>query len=240
MRTKVTSLLLLLGATLTGCVSLSAYRALQRQNDDLTLQLGRHGQQESDLADQATALTQQNIDLKMDKAAMEELARDKAAEYDAVTHDLRQEVGAGRLKITRYKDMLTLNVADEILFDSAKADLKPDGQAVLRTVAQALAKNAKLIRVVGHTDDQPLAKGAGFASNWELSTARATTVVRFLQDQGGLDPRRLAAIGHGEWMPVAPNDSPADRQKNRRIEILLVDRSLLDGSEGASPTASVR
>ena len=169
----------------------------------------------------------------MDKAALQQQAREKEGEYDAVTQDLRHEVHAGRLTITRYKDMLDLDVADEILFDSAKTALREDGQDVLQSIGKALAKNGKTIRVVGHTDNQPLAKGAGFDSNWELSTARATTVVRYLQDQCGLDPRRLLAAGRGEWMPVATNATAAGRQRNRRIQIMLIDPNLLDGPEGA-------
>ena len=237
MQSKRLVLLVGLAATISGCVPLASYQALQRENDALKVQTDRNhdlARKEGELADRTTALAQQNIDLKMDKAALMQQAREKEAQYDAVARDLSAEVSAGRLKITRYKDMLTLDVADEILFDSAKAHLKAAGQEVLRSVGKALAKSNKTIRVVGHTDDQPLAKGAAFASNWELSTARATTVVRFLQDQCGLDPRQLLAAGRGQWMPEASNATPAGRQLNRRIEITLLDHDLLDDSEAAS------
>jgi chemotaxis protein MotB len=82
--------------------------------------------------------------------------------------------------------------------------------------------------VVGHTDNVPITGGLQkvFASNWELSAARATTVVRFLQE-AGIAPERLIATGRAEYAPVAPNDTPEGRQKNRRIEITLIDRNLL-------------
>jgi chemotaxis protein MotB len=85
----------------------------------------------------------------------------------------------------------------------------------------------KAIRIVGHTDNVPISKAAQkvFPSNWELSAARATTVVRFLQ-QAGIAPERLIATGRAEYAPVAPNDSPEGRQKNRRIEITLIDPKL--------------
>ena len=201
--------------------------ALESQNGDLE-------QAQANLANHATALEGRNADLERDKAALVKAAQEKQAQYDQLTGDLNQEIKDGLLKITRYKDMLTLDVADQILFDSGKDALKPAGETVLLKVAKAIAQSGKIIQVVGHTDNVPLAPGAQFASNWELSTARATRVVRFLQDQGGLDPTRLVASGRGQWMPVAPNDTPEGRQKNRRIEITLMDRSMVDGSEGVN------
>ncbi len=98
---------------------------------------------------------------------------------------------------------------------------------MLKTVGEALkGYENKIIRVVGHTDNVPVAKGQ-FPSNWELSAMRATTVVRFLQETG-VAPERMIASGRGEYNPVAPNDTPEGRQKNRRIEIMLIDQSLAD------------
>lgn len=239
---KTTIAPILLFTALFGCVSTQRYHALELKNQDLQLQADYNAdfnadliQQEADLADHATALAQQNLDLKMDKAALMAQAKDRRAEFAAVTRDLRKEIGAGELRITRYKDMLTLDVADAILFDSAKASLKPDGMRVLLSVGKVLQRSRKLIRVIGHTDDEAMAKGADYASNWELSTARATTVVRYLQEQAGLDPSRLAAIGRGEWRPVASNATAAGRRLNRRIQITLIDPDLLNGSEGQRP-----
>jgi len=85
---------------------------------------------------------------------------------------------------------------------------------------------------VGHTDNVPLAKSlqAVFPTNWELSVARATNVVRFLQEVG-IPPERMMASGRSEYDPVAPNDTPEGRQKNRRIEIMLIDKGLTDEME---------
>jgi chemotaxis protein MotB len=124
--------------------------------------------------------------------------------------------------------MLTVDVAEQLFFDSGRAALKDSGKKVLKEVADAMQDYAdKAIRVVGHTDDVPISKAAQkvFPSNWELSAARATTVVRFLQE-AGIAPGRLIATGRAEYAPVAPNDSPEGRQKNRRIEITLIDPSL--------------
>jgi chemotaxis protein MotB len=121
--------------------------------------------------------------------------------------------------------MLTVEVAEQLFFDSGRAALKDQGKDVLKRVGEALkGYEDKVIRVVGHTDNVPIAT-AQFPSNWELSVARATTVVRFLQG-AGVPPERLTAAGRGEYTPVAPNDDADGRRKNRRIEITLIDRNV--------------
>jgi chemotaxis protein MotB len=168
------------------------------------------------------------------KAQAEALSR-----YDGLVNQLAQEVDKGNLQIKQYRNMLTVDVADKIFFDSGSAEIKETGMIVLKKVGEALALYPdKVIRVVGHTDNVPLSKAAQeqFSTNWELSVARATTVVRFLQDDCDIAPERLVAAGRGPYQPVAPNRTPAGRQKNRRIEIMLLDRSLADGM--APPSTS--
>lgn len=160
--------------------------------------------------------------------------------YDTLVSQLSQEVDKGHLQIKQYRNMLTVDVADKMFFDSGSAGIKETGMVVLKKVGEALALYPdKIIRVVGHTDNVPLSKIAQehFSTNWELSVARATTVVRFLQDQCAIAPERLIAAGCGPYQPVASNETPAGRQKNRRIEIMLLDRSLADGmtQSSASP-----
>ena len=135
----------------------------------------------------------------------------------------------------QYKDMLTVDLAEQIFFDSGRATLKAGGKDVLKKVGEALkGYQNKIIRVVGYTDNVPVAKSlqGTYPTNWELSVARATNVVRFLQDTG-VPPERLVASGRGEYDPVATNDTPEGRQKNRRIEIMLIDQSL--ANEMAKP-----
>lgn len=112
-------------------------------------------------------------------------------------------------------------VTDQVLFDLGKADLRPEGRAVLDGLADALRALPNTISVEGHTDNQPIS-GFPFSSNWELSTYRATTVVRYLIDQKGLDRKRISAAGYGEERPLAPNDTPANRARNRRVEIVVL------------------
>jgi chemotaxis protein MotB len=194
---------------------------LERQKDELLKVKSDLEAQKAELVNVTAQTTQQRDALQAEKDALLKEAQAKQAQYEGLVGQLKQEVNDGQLKITQYKNMLTVDVADKILFDSGKADLKKDGKEVLLKVGAALLKSDKYIRVGGHTDNVPLSAGAAYATNWELSAARATTVVRFLQDQAKLDPTRLIATGRSEYSPVAPNDTPANKQKNRRIEITL-------------------
>jgi chemotaxis protein MotB len=176
---------------------------------------------------QADLLKQVNV-LESQKSKLMSASRQSQEQYDALVSNLSEQVRKGQLQVRRYKDMLTVDVAEQLFFDSGRATLKESGKAVLKEVADAMKDYAdKAIRVVGHTDNVPIAKAARnvFPSNWELSAARATTVVRFLQE-AGIAPERLIATGRAEYAPVAPNESPEGRQKNRRIEITLVDPNL--------------
>jgi chemotaxis protein MotB len=218
--------------------------ALQEQRASLERQMRELQQQKASLESDRAALERDQAKLKAQNEALEaqkqqllDASRKSQSQYDALVADLNQEVQKGQLQVRRYKDMLTVDVAEQLFFDSGRAALKETGKEVLKKVADAMkAYEDKAIRVVGHTDNVPITGGLQkvFASNWELSAARATTVVRFLQD-AGIAPERLIATGRAEYAPVAPNDTPEGRQKNRRIEITLVDRNLLQ-EPGKSPT----
>lgn len=122
--------------------------------------------------------------------------------------------------------------SSEVLFNPGSADLAPEGQAQIARVAATLLDAAReipegidwILRVDGHTDNVPLSGLGEFKDNWELSQARALSVVRFMQDQLGFPPDRLAATGFGEYRPVAPGDSAEARAQNRRIELKLTER----------------
>jgi chemotaxis protein MotB len=109
-------------------------------------------------------------------------------------------------------------------FPAGRAELSDAARTVMLDMADQLRPLPNQIRVEGHTDDVPI-HTALFASNWELSTARATTVVQLLIEAGGLDPARLAAAGYAEYRPRLPNDSPDHRARNRRVDIVVLDPS---------------
>jgi chemotaxis protein MotB len=166
--------------------------------------------------------------LEQQRAALLAARKRRQQQYDALVKDLSREVEKGQLQVRQYKDMLTVDLAEKIFFDSGRATLKAGGKKVLKKVGEALkGYRDKIIRVVGYTDNVPVSRSlqGRFPTNWELSVARATNVVRFLQDVG-VPPERMVAAGRGEYDPVASNDTPEGRQKNRRIEIMLIDQSL--------------
>lgn len=176
-----------------------------------------------------------------------ELLKTEIAENQNLIDDLRKEkekvVQAQRtlldemkaalqskdVTISELQGKLTVNILDRILFDSGEAVLKPEGQKVLEQVAGVLVAYPKRqIHVIGHTDDVPISASLRnrFATNWELSTARATAAVRFLEENAGVDPRRLGAVGYGEFHPVADNSNPEGRAKNRRIAIVVLPEEM--------------
>lgn len=139
---------------------------------------------------------------------------------------LQQEIADQQVKLEMAERGLVITFVAEVLFDSGKAALRPEAHQALDTVAQVIQQKVsdRDIGVEGHTDNEPI-KHSGWKSNWELSTARATSVIHFFESQG-LNPRQLSAIGYGEYRPVTSNDSVEGRQKNRRVEIVILPKKL--------------
>ncbi len=124
------------------------------------------------------------------------------------------------LAIDRAADRLVIRMESAILFAEAQAKLTPKAEEVLLGLTPVLAKAPSRLRVEGHTDDIPI-RSAAFPSNWELSTARAISVIRYLEDHG-IVRERLSVAGYGEFHPLAPNDSAERRAMNRRVEIVVL------------------
>lgn len=125
------------------------------------------------------------------------------------------------IKVDVTDNGIAIKVADPVGFDVGKAQIKPRFKTVLEEIIQVIGKFPdNEIRVEGHTDNTPI-NTREFPSNWELSAARALHVVKFLYKNGDMNPSRLSAVGYGEYRPIAPNDTPENRQKNRRIEIYV-------------------
>lgn len=210
----------------TGLESLARERdALRDTNDNLLKDLQSN---KSELSQRVAELTHQNQEMAKqlrdsETSKAEEVSKLKST-YDELVGNMKSEIEAGEIAITQLKGKLTVNLVDRILFDSGRAEVKTSGKKVLDRVG-AVLKGAqdKQIVVEGHTDNVPIGGSLKekFPSNWELSAARALNVVHYLQEKVGIGPERLAAIGYGEYRPVAPNDAEASRQKNRRIEIVL-------------------
>lgn len=173
-------------------------------------------------------LTATGNDLQQQLEAERQQRKARLAEvqgtYDELVGKLEEEIQRGEVKISELKGKLTVNVVDKILFDSGQAALKPAGIKVLKQIGDILRSAVdKEIEVEGHTDNVPIrgVLAQVYPTNWELSTARATTVVHFLQDKTDIPGERLAAIGYGEYRPIASNSTPEGRALNRRIQIVL-------------------
>jgi chemotaxis protein MotB len=149
----------------------------------------------------------------------------ETATYEELKKKLEQEIRDGKIQITEMQNKLTVTMVDKILFASGSAEVSREGKLVLDKVIPVLKDvKGKRIQVEGHTDNVRIysAIKEKYPTNWELSTARATQVVRYLQEQGGLDPKALSATGYSEYQPVASNDTDENKAKNRRIEIVLL------------------
>lgn len=150
-----------------------------------------------------------------------------SSDVPAILQELQQYILAHKLqnqmqvRLDRRGLVITL-LSDSSYYDSGSADLRPQTEQILDAVYQFLKSNQNLIRVEGNTDNVPI-HTSSYPTNWELSTARAVNVVRYLVERDGLDPTRVSAAGYGEFRPRRPNDTPADRQANRRVDIVLLN-----------------
>ena len=203
---------------------------LKKQLDDSTALVGELKKRLEKLGQNVDKLTSEKGELAKGlddaKERLDELRRQqaaaeaRAATFRKLVEKLRSMIDSGQLKVVIREGRMLIALPNDVLFDSGKTILKPDGQTALRRVAEVLASiNDRHFQVAGHTDDVPI-KTPRFPSNWELSTARAIEVTNLLI-ASGVRAQLLSAAGYGEFDPVAPNDSADHRAQNRRIEIVL-------------------
>ncbi len=167
-------------------------------------------------------------------APAEDEARALRARVEA---GLAEELSAGYLQLIEDPRGLVVEVPEAGAFDVGRAELSTDAERMMRRVAAVLAELPNQVRVEGHTDDAPI-RTVKFASNWDLSTARATRVVEFLIASGGVDAARLSAAGYSEFKPRAANATPAGRTRNRRVDLVILNAATARAEEpgpGAQP-----
>lgn len=136
---------------------------------------------------------------------------------DATLNKLAAEPG---INVQYESQGARISFEDALLFDFGKADINSSGLTFLDKMTALIRINSFAVRVEGHTDNVPIHTNR-FPSNWDLSTARAVNVVKYFVDVGKINPKRLSAVGYGESRPLVANDSPANRARNRRVEIVL-------------------
>jgi chemotaxis protein MotB len=235
---------------ISGCVTTGTYEKKVREADNQAKELAslqqKYDKMKADrdqlkeafanaTSDQTT-IRQKVADLEAENTKLKEnLAEVKKKEVEVLTEsntykqlmqEMKGEIAKGQVTISELKGKLTLDVVDKILFASGQSEVKKEGLDVLQRVIDIL-KNVKdkSIRIEGHTDNVRI-KGRlakQYPTNWELSAARALNVTKYLQQQG-IDPALLSATAFGEYKPVANNETPEGRAKNRRIAIILLPK----------------
>jgi chemotaxis protein MotB len=202
-----------------------------RRRDDEILEL----RSQSDKLTRNLSATQREMD---DLRRAHAQAEQRSELYRTLVSRLKEMISAGTLAVEIRKGKMIVKLGDQILFDPGQAALKSDGKVALRQVAQVLKEIPdRDFLVAGHTDNRPI-KNSPYASNWDLSTARAVTVVRFLQGEG-VDPRHLAAAGYSEFDAIEDNNDADKRALNRRIEVVVMPRiDELPAIEVTEPTAT--
>lgn len=168
-----------------------------------------------------------NLELEETIHAREDLARAK----EDLEKKMQTELQAGGVSLALDKRGLVVTLLSQILFDSGRTDLREDFLPSLDKVANVLKERVAdhMIYVEGHTDNEPIYYSS-WKSNWELSTARATEVIHYFEDTQGIRPERLAAVGYGEFHPVAGNETDEGRRQNRRVEIVISPLKLTTGN----------
>ncbi len=153
-----------------------------------------------------------------------ERGTEKKDELKRLEKSLLQDAAAraelAGLKVIRRGNELVLRLDAAILFESGNDKLKDPSAPVLKAIADEIRDRPVTIRVEGHTDDRPIAT-LRFHSNWDLSTARATSVVEMLAEDANIAPERLAAVGYAQYQPVVPNSTPEGRSQNRRVDFVI-------------------
>lgn len=142
-----------------------------------------------------------------------------------------------RFEVTE-RGLVVSIVTDEVLFDTARAELKPQGRTIIDAIAPALRKLPNNISIEGHTDNRPISTSQ-FPTNWELSVIRATTVLRYLESDG-ISGKRMSATGYGDERPVAPNATADGRSLNRRVALVVMSSAVSPTSQSVSITTSTR
>jgi chemotaxis protein MotB len=195
----------------------AANKSYEERIAELESELAQLNAQLDDLAQQHGMTAKELAELRAEKAKREK----ELQVYKDLFAQLKALVDAGTIEVVFRKGRMTVKLSNAILFDSGKHRLRPEGEAAVAQLVPALKTvGDREFLVAGHTDNVPI-NTARFASNWELSTARAVTMVNAMIGQG-YPAGRIGAAGFAEFDPVASNDTPDGKEQNRRIEIILM------------------
>jgi chemotaxis protein MotB len=198
---------------LPSCVSISTHEKLRREWEQSRELI-------DNLQTKLASQEQQNEELRTSISEVR-------STYDELVESLKDDIRGGNVGVENVDGKLTITMGNKVLFKSGRAELEPKGQKILLTIANSLKKiTDSYIQIEGHTDNVKISGSLKrrYPTNWELSADRATSVVRFLQEKGGVDPSLLILSAFSEYRPAADNSSPVGREENRRVEISLVPK----------------
>jgi chemotaxis protein MotB len=234
----------LTGVLLTGCVSTATFEQKQAELDarqkelaacksDLEACTSARNDSDAKLAAATQELSGYRQTAEANQRRLEEMQRQEAQMRERLSKELTDR----NVEIEQLKGQLSVRMLDKIVFRSGSAVILPTGMEVLDKLAEAVKGNDDTIRIEGHTDDTPISAAlkAKYPTNWELSAARAASVANYFETKHQIDPKRLEAVGFSMYRPVAPNDTPENKQRNRRVEIVL--KPAAEPEAAAAPAA---
>ncbi len=209
---------------LVGCVTVEEHQELQEQLEAQESQLSDLRRERNNLRDERDRLRERVEELEQQEQRVEELQ----SELSQLERELREVEEAD---IAREGENVVITLGERILFDTARAELREDAHETLNRLAEIIVQHPEReIRIEGHADSRAYV-GNRFQDNLDLAANRAMTVFRHFMDETDLEPDRMGATTFGEFKPLVPNTSPANMQKNRRVEIVLYPPSLPEDVE---------
>lgn len=175
-----------------------------------------------------------SLNLDENLGSTEGLLEEDLEKLKDILEEYAESIGLGEEIILSVEERgLVVRFMDNVLFDSGKADLKPESKEILKSVAEILNRDEfkdKFIKVEGHTDTDPILYSKKYPTNWELSVIRATNVLRYLVEEENIEGNRISSSGYSYYRPIAPNDTRENKAKNRRVDIVIL-RSSFEGIE---------
>ncbi len=170
-----------------------------------------------------------SLEISEEVPPFEEELEEDLEKLKEILEEYADSIGLGSEIILSVEERgLVIRFMDNVLFDSGKADLKPESIKILNALAEILNREEfkeRLIKIEGHTDTDPIIYSKNFPTNWELSAIRATNVLRHLVEKENIDGNRVSSSGYSFYRPIAPNNSSENKQKNRRVDIVILRTS---------------
>ena len=206
-----------MGATKVKDVNKSIQKVFTNQT---VIQETKNLQNEENVKNVETQTKEQNILEESGKTILD--GKDGILDSAQVMEQIKQDLDVNTsIKVLKSDRGVVIRLNDTMLFDPGSAIIKSEAMNTLQKIASTLEKFQNPIVIEGHTDSMPI-RNERYPSNWELSTARATNIIKYMTDKYKFPPSRLSAVGYGEYMPLENNDTPIGRAKNRRVDIIVL------------------